>query len=94
ADFQLGMALLGKYTLFAEGTRGHLGKQMIAKFNLNADSDPQTYGLGIKELWEIDPKRHQPGFVMHTAGWPMDNSTYGGSILYHLEGNKVSLGFI
>jgi electron-transferring-flavoprotein dehydrogenase len=94
ADFQLGMALLGKYTLFAEGTRGHLGKQMIAKFNLNADSDPQTYGLGIKELWEIDPKRHQPGFVMHTAGWPMDNSTYGGSFLYHLDGNKVSLGFI
>jgi electron-transferring-flavoprotein dehydrogenase len=94
ADFQLGMALLGKYTLFAEGSRGHLGKQVIAKFKLNADSDPQTYGLGIKELWEIDPKRHQAGFVMHTAGWPMDNSTYGGSFLYHLDGNKVSLGFI
>ena len=88
------MELLGKYTIFAEGTRGHLGKQVIAKFNLNADSDPQTYGLGIKELWEIDPKRHQPGFVMHTAGWPMDSSTYGGSFLYHLDGNKVSLGFI
>ena len=94
ANFQLGMELLGKYTIFAEGTRGHLGKQVIAKFNLNADSDPQTYGLGIKELWEIDPKRHQPGFVMHTAGWPMDSSTYGGSFLYHLDGNKVSLGFI
>ena len=94
ANFQLGMELLGKYTIFAEGTRGHLGKQVIAKFNLNADSDPQTYGLGIKELWEIDPARHQPGFVMHTAGWPMDSSTYGGSFLYHLDGNKVSLGFI
>jgi electron-transferring-flavoprotein dehydrogenase len=93
-NFQLGMELLGKYTIFAEGTRGHLGKQVIAKFKLNADSDPQTYGLGIKELWEIDPKRHQPGFVMHTAGWPMDSSTYGGSFLYHLDGNKVSLGFI
>ena len=94
ANFQLGMELLGKYTIFAEGTRGHLGKQVIAKFNLNADSDPQTYGLGIKELWEIDPARHQPGFVMHTAGWPMDSSTYGGSFLYHLEGNKISIGFI
>ena len=93
-NFQLGMELLGKYTIFAEGTRGHLGKQVIAKFNLNADSDPQTYGLGIKELWEIDPKRHQPGFVMHTAGWPMDSSTYGGSFLYHMEGNKISIGFI
>jgi len=93
-NFQLGMELLGKYTVFAEGTRGHLGKQVIAKFNLNADSDPQTYGIGIKELWEIDPKRHQPGFVMHTAGWPMDSSTYGGSFLYHMEGNKISIGFI
>ena len=94
ANFQLGMELLGKYTIFAEGTRGHLGKQVIAKFSLNADCDPQTYGLGIKELWEIDPKRHQPGFVMHTAGWPMDSSTYGGSFLYHMEGNKISIGFI
>ena len=93
-NFQLGMELLGKYTIFAEGTRGHLGKQVIAKFKLNADSDPQTYGLGIKELWEINPKRHQPGFVMHTAGWPMDSGTYGGSFLYHMEGNKISIGFI
>ncbi len=93
-NFQIGMELLGKYTVFAEGARGHLGKQLIAKFKLDAGKDPQTYGLGIKELWEIDPKRHQPGFVMHTAGWPMDNNTYGGAFLYHLDGNKIALGFI
>ena len=93
-NFQLGMELLGKYTIFAEGARGHLGKQLIAKYKLDAGRDPQTYGLGIKELWEIDPARHQPGFVMHTAGWPMDSSTYGGAFLYHLEDNKVALGFI
>jgi electron-transferring-flavoprotein dehydrogenase len=94
ADFQLGMELHGKYTIFAEGSRGHLGKQLIAKFQLDAGKDPQSYGLGIKEVWEIDPARHTPGFVMHTAGWPMDNSTYGGAFLYHMEDNKVSLGFI
>jgi electron-transferring-flavoprotein dehydrogenase len=93
-NFQLGMELLGKYTVFAEGSRGHLGKQLIAKYQLDAGCDPQTYGLGIKELWEIDPKRHKPGFVMHTAGWPMDSSTYGGSFLYHMEDNKIALGFI
>jgi electron-transferring-flavoprotein dehydrogenase len=93
-NFQMGMELLGKYTVFAEGARGHLGKQLIAKFNLDEGCDPQTYGLGIKELWEIDPARHQPGFVLHTAGWPMENSTYGGAFLYHLEDNKVALGFI
>jgi len=93
-NFQIGMELLGKYTIFAEGARGHLGKQVIAKFQLDADRDPQAYGIGIKELWEIDPARHQPGFVMHTAGWPMESDTYGGSFLYHLEGNKIALGFI
>ncbi len=93
-NFQIGMELLGKYTVFAEGARGHLGKQLIAKFNLDEGCDPQTYGLGIKELWEIDPARHQPGFVLHTAGWPMESSTYGGAFLYHLEDNKVALGFI
>jgi len=92
--FQLGMELLGKYTVFAEGARGHLGKQLIAKFRLDEGRDPQTYGIGIKEVWEIDPKRHQPGFVMHTAGWPMDHDTYGGAFLYHMEDHKVSLGFI
>ncbi|MEP6790982.1 MAG: electron transfer flavoprotein-ubiquinone oxidoreductase, partial [Ramlibacter sp.] len=92
--FQLGMELHAKYTIFAEGSRGNLGKQLIARFKLDEGKDPQSYGLGIKELWEIDPKRHQPGFVMHTAGWPMDSSTYGGSFLYHMEDNKVALGFI
>ena len=93
-NFQLGMELHAKYTVFAEGSRGHLGKQLISKFKLDAGKDPQTYGLGVKEVWEIDPKRHQPGFVMHTAGWPMDSSTYGGAFLYHMEDNKVTLGFI
>ena len=93
-SFQLGMELLGKYTVFAEGARGHLGKQLIEKFKLDADRDPQSWGLGIKELWEIDPAKHKSGFVMHTAGWPMDADTYGGAFLYHLEGNKVALGFV
>ncbi|MEJ5127062.1 electron transfer flavoprotein-ubiquinone oxidoreductase [Comamonas sp. MYb21] len=93
-EFQLGMELHGKYTIFAEGARGNLGKQLIAKFKLGEGKDPQTYGLGVKELWEIDPQRHQPGFVMHTAGWPMNNDTYGGAFLYHLDDNKVTLGFI
>ncbi len=93
-SFQIGMELLGKYTVFAEGSRGHLGKQLIAKFKLDEGRDPQSYGLGIKELWEIDPARHQPGFVMHTAGWPMDSSTYGGAFLYHLDNNQIAMGFI
>ena len=93
-NFQLGMELHARYTVFAEGARGHLGKQLIARFKLDAGRDPQTYGLGIKELWEIDPCRHQPGFVLHTAGWPMDNATYGGAFLYHLDDNKIALGFI
>ena len=92
--YQEGMELHAKYTLFAEGARGHLGRQLISRFKLDAGKDPQTYGLGIKELWEIDPARHQPGFVMHTAGWPMDSGTYGGSFLYHMADNKVALGFI
>jgi electron-transferring-flavoprotein dehydrogenase len=93
-NFQLGMELHAKYTIFAEGSRGHLGKQLIARFKLDEGRDPQTYGLGVKEVWEIDPKRHQPGFVLHTAGWPMENDTYGGAFLYHMEGNLVTLGFI
>ncbi|WP_019141338.1 electron transfer flavoprotein-ubiquinone oxidoreductase [Noviherbaspirillum massiliense] len=92
--FQLGMELHAKYTMFAEGARGHLGKQLIAKFDLNKGKDPQTYGIGIKELWEIDPKMHQPGLVIHTAGWPLDTSTYGGSFLYHLENNQVAVGYV
>ena len=92
--FQLGMELLGKYTLFAEGARGHLGKQLIAKFQLDAGRDPQSYAIGIKELWEIDPAKAKPGLVVHTAGWPMDSQTYGGGFLYHLEGNKATLGLV
>ncbi|MEO9101806.1 MAG: electron transfer flavoprotein-ubiquinone oxidoreductase [Burkholderiaceae bacterium] len=93
-EFQLGMELRAKYTIFAEGSRGSLSKQLIRRFNLDAGRDPQTYGIGIKELWEIDPKRHQPGLVIHTAGWPMKSDTYGGSFMYHMEGNLVTLGFI
>jgi electron-transferring-flavoprotein dehydrogenase len=93
-DFQLGMALNAKYTLFAEGARGHLGKQLITNYHLDAGKDPQTYGIGLKELWEIDPAKHQPGLVIHTAGWPLDASTYGGSFLYHLENNLVAVGYV
>lgn len=93
-NFQIGMELHGKYTVFAEGSRGHLGQQLIARFQLDAGKDPQTYGIGVKELWQIDPARHQPGFVLHTAGWPMDNDTYGGAFLYHMDDHKIALGFI
>jgi electron-transferring-flavoprotein dehydrogenase len=92
--FQLGMELHAKYTLFAEGSRGHLGRQLMSKYDLNKDRDPQTYGIGIKELWEIDPKMHKPGLVIHTAGWPLDATTYGGSFLYHLENNQVAVGYV
>jgi electron-transferring-flavoprotein dehydrogenase len=94
ASFQLGMELHAKYTLFAEGARGHLGKQLIAKFALDKDKAPQTYAIGIKELWEIDPALHQPGLVIHTAGWPLASDTYGGSFLYHLENNQVAVGYV
>jgi electron-transferring-flavoprotein dehydrogenase len=93
-SFQLGMELHAKYTVFAEGARGHLGKQIIAKYKLDEGKDPQSYALGVKELWEVPAKQAQPGLVVHTAGWPMDNSTYGGGFLYHAEGNKVTLGFV
>ena len=93
-NFQLGMELHAKYTVFAEGCRGHLGRQLISRFKLDAGRDPQAYGLGVKELWEIDPGKHQPGFVMHTAGWPLETDTYGGAFLYHMENNLVTLGFI
>ncbi|WP_227814530.1 electron transfer flavoprotein-ubiquinone oxidoreductase [Nitrogeniibacter aestuarii] len=93
-NFQPGMELHAKYTLFAEGCRGHLGKQLEAKFELRKESDPQTYGIGIKELWEVSPEQHQPGLVVHTAGWPMDNATYGGGFVYHLEENLVAIGYV
>ena len=93
-NFQLGMELLGKYTIFAEGARGHLGKQLIAKYQLDHGRDPQSYAIGIKELWEVPADKAKPGLVVHTAGWPMDSDTYGGGFLYHLEGNKVTLGYV
>ncbi|MCM3562702.1 electron transfer flavoprotein-ubiquinone oxidoreductase [Hydrogenophaga intermedia] len=92
--FQLGMELVGKYTIFAEGARGHLGKQLIARYRLDAGKDPQSFAIGIKELWEVDPARARPGLVVHTAGWPMRDRTFGGGFLYHLAGNKVTLGFV
>ncbi len=93
-DFQIGMELVGKYTLFSEGARGHLGKQLLEQFKLAEGKDPQSFAIGIKELWEIDPAKAQAGKVVHTAGWPMDSNTFGGGFLYHLEDNKVTLGFV
>jgi electron-transferring-flavoprotein dehydrogenase len=93
SNFQPGMELHAKYTLFAEGSRGHLGKQLMVKYQLNKDKDPQTYGIGIKELWEIDPKKYKPGLVVHSTGWPLMGQ-YSGSFLYHLEGNTVAVGYV
>jgi electron-transferring-flavoprotein dehydrogenase len=93
-NFQLGMELHAKYTLFCEGARGHLGRQLNDKFKLRDGVDPQVYGIGIKELWEIDPAKHKPGLVIHTAGWPLESDTYGGSFLYHLDNNQVMVGFV
>ncbi|BCF96102.1 hypothetical protein PPGU19_006710 [Paraburkholderia sp. PGU19] len=93
-NFQLGMELHAKYTLFCEGARGHLGRQLSDKFKLRDGADPQVYGIGIKELWEIDPAKHEPGLVIHTAGWPLDTQTYGGSFLYHIDNNQVMVGFV
>jgi len=94
-NFTPGYELHAKYTLFAEGCRGHLGKRLIAKYNLDKDSDPQHYGIGIKELWEIDPAKHKPGLVMHGAGWPLaETGSSGGWWLYHAENNQVTLGMI
>jgi electron-transferring-flavoprotein dehydrogenase len=92
--YQPGMALLAKYTIFAEGARGHLGRQLIETFKLDDGRDPQSYGIGIKELWEVDPSKSRPGLVVHTAGWPLDTDTYGGSFLYHLNNNQVAVGMV
>ena len=94
ANFQPGVELSGKYTLFAEGARGNLGKEVIARYALDAGRDPQTWGLGIKELWEVDPAKHIPGLVLHSAGWPLDNATYGGGFAYHYENHQVSVGLV
>lgn len=92
-----GMELRGKYTLFAEGCRGHIGKQLIKRFDLDSEADAQHYGIGLKEIWEVDPSKHEQGLVVHTAGWPMDvagTENIGGSFLYHLENNQVVVGLI
>lgn len=92
-----GMELRAKYTLFAEGCRGHIGKQLIKRFDLDSDADAQHYGIGIKEIWDIDPSKHEEGLVVHTAGWPLDitkNENTGGSFLYHIEGNQIVVGLI
>src|SRR5580658_6812207 len=94
ANHTPGVELHGRMTLFAEGARGSLTKTLVARFHLRDRCDPQTYAIGIKELWEIAPEKHRPGLVIHTVGWPLDNRTYGGSFLYHLEGNQVSVGFV
>ena len=93
-NYQPGMELRAKYTFFAEGCRGHLGKGLMERFGLRDGVQPQTYAIGLKELWEVDPAQHRPGLVVHSAGWPLDKSTYGGSFLYHLEDNLVSIGFV
>ncbi|MDP9620444.1 UNVERIFIED_ORG: electron-transferring-flavoprotein dehydrogenase [Stenotrophomonas maltophilia] len=92
--FERGMALQAKYTIFAEGARGHLGRQLIARYTLDEGKDPQAYGIGIKELWQIDPAKHEPGLVVHAAGWPLDSDTYGGAFLYHADGGKVAIGYV
>jgi electron-transferring-flavoprotein dehydrogenase len=94
ASFTRGMELLGKYTLFAEGARGSLTKQLIAKFFLDAKSEPPKFGIGLKEVWQIDPAKHQKGLIQHSFGWPLSNSTGGGSFLYHYDDNLVAVGFV
>jgi electron-transferring-flavoprotein dehydrogenase len=94
ASHQPGMELHAGYTLFAEGCRGHLGKQLQERYQLRAGADPQVYGIGLKELWEIRPEKHQQGLVIHTAGWPLASDTYGGSFCYHMEDNLVAIGFV
>ena len=93
-NYQVGMELHAKQTIFAEGCRGSLTKGLMQKFKLREGVDPQAYGIGIKELWEVKPERHQAGLIVHTTGWPVDRQTYGGSFLYHLENNQVAVGFV
>jgi electron-transferring-flavoprotein dehydrogenase len=94
SEFTRGMELRGKYTLFAEGARGSLSKQLIVRFGLADGRDPQKFGLGLKELWKVAPEKHKPGLVQHSFGWPLDNSTGGGSFLYHMEDQQVVVGFV
>jgi electron-transferring-flavoprotein dehydrogenase len=92
--YQPGMELHAKYTLFAEGCRGHLGKQLESRFRLRDSADPQTYAIGLKELWEVPAERHRPGLVVHTAGWPLPTDTYGGGFAYHLDDRLVAVGYV
>ncbi len=94
ANFTPGVELLARQTIFAEGCRGSLTKTLLGRFDLRNGVDPQTYGIGIKELWEVDPAKHVPGLVMHSVGWPLDSETYGGSFIYHLENNQVAAGLV
>jgi electron-transferring-flavoprotein dehydrogenase len=94
SSYARGMELLGKYTLFAEGARGSLSKQLIAKFALDASSQPPKFGIGLKEVWQIDPAKHQKGLIQHSFGWPLNNSTGGGSFLYHYDDNLIAVGFV
>ena len=94
AGFEPGMELHAKYTLFAEGVRGSLSKQLISHFGLAEDSSPQKYGIGFKELWELDPEKHKEGMILHSAGWPMDWNTWGGSFIYHLDNNQAYVGYV
>ena len=93
-NFTPGIELHAKQTIFSEGSRGSLTKVLFDQFNLRNDADPQTYAIGIKELWEVEPHKHQKGLTLHSVGWPIDGSTYGGSFIYHLEGNQVSVGYV
>ena len=93
-NYQAGIEIHSKFTLFAEGCRGHLGKKLMSQFDLRRKAQHQTYGIGLKELWEVKPENSKPGNVMHSIGWPLDQETYGGSFLYHLDKNLVSLGFV
>ena len=93
-QYQPGIELRGKYVFFAEGCRGHLGRQLMERYRLSANSDPQAYGIGLKELWETKPEKHRAGLVIHSAGWPLAADTYGGSFLYHMQDNLVSVGFV
>ena len=93
-SFEPGLNIFAKVTVFSEGCRGHLGKEIISKFNLDSGKSPQQYGIGFKEIWEIPEEQHDEGLVMHTAGWPLDNSTYGGSFCYHAENNQIFIGYV
>lgn len=94
ANYQPGMHLLAKQTLLAEGCRGHLSRKIMNRYHLGDKAQPQTYGIGIKEIWQVDPEKHKAGTVIHTVGWPMDHATYGGSFIYHLSQERVALGFV